>query len=471
MTSTQSVRRRLNQRMDQLSAGDFTIFLRRVLATVAPAAVYSHNWHIEAIAAHLHACARGDIRRLVINMPPRMLKSTLVSVAWPAWLLGHEPALRLMAASYGQALANKHSQDCRLVMQAPWYRRIFPETRLSARQNEKEKFATTRQGYRIATSVGGAATGEGGHILIVDDPLNALQAGQHAQRETVNAWFDHTFATRLDDKQRGAIVVVMQRLHVDDLSGYLLERGGWHHLNLPAIAPVDTLVRCGAFSYARPAGEALHAAREPLALLEQVKGELGSTNFSAQYQQQPIQREGALLRPFWFKRFEGMPEGSCVQSWDTAVKAGDGHDASACATFVVQDGVHHLVDMLVARLEYPALKRAICNHAARFSPVAVLMEDKASGQSLLQELRGETELPLIARMPVQDKISRMERVTPMMEAGQVALPKVAGWLAALEEELFRFPDSGHDDQADAISQYLNWVRERGLKPKPNLRRL
>ena len=319
--------------------------------------------------------------------------------------------------------------------------------------------------------MGGAATGEGGHILIVDDPLNALQAHSHAHREVVNEWFDHTFATRLDDKQRGAIVLVMQRLHTEDLSGYLLERGGWHHLNLPAIAPADVVVRCGAFSYARPAGEVLHAAREPLEVLEQVKLELGSRNFSAQYQQQPIRRAGALLKPHWFGRFEEVPEGMCVQSWDTAVKASDGHDASACATFVVKDGVHYLVDMLVGRMEYPALKRAIRNHAVRFSPDAVLMEDKASGQSLLQELRVETDLKLIARMPVGDKVSRMERVTPMMEAGQVMLPKRASWLAALEEELFRFPDGGHDDQADAVSQYLNWVRERGLRGKPNLRRL
>ena len=160
MTSTQSIRRRLNARMDQLSVGDFTLFLRRVMATIAPGTAYVHNWHIDAIAAHLHACARGDIRRLVINLPPRMLKSTLVSVAWPAWLLGHEPALRLMAASYGQQLANKHSQDCRLVMQAGWYRRIFPEARLSAggeREGEVRHYAA-----RLPAGDVGGWRGDGG---------------------------------------------------------------------------------------------------------------------------------------------------------------------------------------------------------------------------------------------------------------------------------------------------------------------
>jgi len=160
-----------------------------------------------------------------------------------------------------------------------------------------------------------------------------------------------------------------------------------------------------------------------------------------------------------------------TQSWDTAMKAGVAHDASACATFEEVDGVHRLVDMLVVKLEYPALKRAMVAHAGRFSPDAILIEDKASGQSLLQDLRAETALPLIARMPVGDKISRLVQVTPLMEAGKVALPRQAPWLMALEQELFAFPDAARDDQVDAISQYLNWVRERAGRGSPSLRRL
>jgi hypothetical protein len=291
------------RRLDAATRQDFLLFLRRVLATTTPGVRFEANWHMEAIAAHLHACARGEITRLIINLPPRMLKSTMVSVAWPAWLLGQEPTSRLMVASYAQSLATKHSVDCRVVMQSGWYRRVFEQTRLSDEQNEKEKFATTRRGYRIATSVGGAATGEGGRILIVDDPLNPLQAGHHAQRDAVNRWFDHTFATRLDDKRSGAIVIVMQRLHQEDLSGYLLARGGWEHLCLPAIAPERTTIQLGKFSYTREAGVALHEARESLALMERTKRELGSANFNAQYQQAPLREEGSLVKPHWFPRF------------------------------------------------------------------------------------------------------------------------------------------------------------------------
>jgi len=208
-----------------------------------------------------------------------------------------------MAASYAQSLSIKHSTDCRLVLQSPWYQRVFPQTELSHDQNEKGKFATTQRGYRLAVSVGGAAIGEGGNILIVDDPINPMQAAYHHQREAVNQWFDHTFATRLDDKQKGAMVVVMQRLHTQDLSGYLLEKGGWEHLCLPAIAPARSLVAIRNFLHVHEAGEVLHAAREPVKLLERTQRELGSANFAAQYQQAPMQRAGSVMKREWFPRF------------------------------------------------------------------------------------------------------------------------------------------------------------------------
>lgn len=302
----------LRGQFDAASRADFSLFLRRVMASVCPHARFSANWHMEVIAEYLAACARGDVTRLIINLPPRMLKSTMVSVAWPAWLLGHNPAQRIMVASYAQSLSVKHSTDCRVVVQAPWYQQLFVGTRLADDQNEKEKFATTLRGYRRAVSVGGAAIGEGGNILIIDDPLNPMQASHHQQRTAVNEWFDHTWATRLDDKQHGAMVLVMQRLHPEDLSGYLLAKGGWEHLCLPAIAPERTKIQVGAFCYEREAGEALHPAREPLAVLERLKMDLGSANFNAQYQQAPMKRVGAVVRAEWFGRFdlEGFSSGS-----------------------------------------------------------------------------------------------------------------------------------------------------------------
>ena len=461
----------LRHALDDATRRHFPLFLRRVVATTSPAARYAHNWHIDAIAEYLQACASGQMRRLIINIPPRMLKSTMVSVAWPAWLLGQDARARLMVASYAQSLSTKHSTDCRHVMQSAWYRRLFPETQLSADQNEKDKFVTTQRGHRLAVSVGGAAIGEGGNILIADDPLNPLQANQRSTRDATNAWFDHSFATRLDDKLRGAIVIVMQRLHAEDLSGYLLRKGGWEHLCLPAIAPERTRIHCGGFAHERALGEALHAAREPAALLEATKRELGSVNFAAQYQQAPVTEQGSLMRREWFAQFDAAPAGRVIQSWDTGIKASVSHDASVCATFVQHEGMHYVVDVAQMRLEYPELKRRVTALAAKFSPEVILMEDKASGQSLLQDLKRETQLPLVAQMPHGDKWSRLVRVSPLLEAGKVALPNEAMWLADFITQLLEFPQSTHDDMVDALSQYLNWVRASTHANLPMIRTL
>lgn len=282
---------------------DLGAFIAQCFHTVSPHQPYRHNWHIDLIADYLEAVARGEISRLIINMPPRSLKSICVSVAWPAWLLAHNPTMRIMAASYSQQLATKHSLDCRLVMQSAWYRQLFPDTQLASDQNEKHKFATTRCGMRFATSVGGTATGEGGHVLIADDVMSPLQAHSDSDRQMVNDWFDHTFTTRLDDKRHGAIVLVMQRLHAQDITAHLLEKGGWEHLCLPAIAETSQRWKVGGRIYRRTRGSLLHPAREDRTLMERAKRELGSAHFSAQYQQQPLPTQGGMIQLEWFARF------------------------------------------------------------------------------------------------------------------------------------------------------------------------
>lgn len=284
-------------------AEDLIGFLGKVFATVCPGQRFAMNWHLDVLGEHLQAVERGEITRLMVNMPPRSLKSMTVSVAWPAWLLGHEPRRRVLAASYAQTLANKHSMDCRLVMQSDWYQALFPRTRLSREQNEKHKFLTTERGMRMATSIWGTATGEGGDVLIADDPMNPLQAQSRVTRAFVQDWFDHTFSTRLDDKRRGAIVLVMQRLHADDLCGHALAKGGWEVLKLPAMAEETQEWHIGERHFSRAAGSLLHASREDAALIERARRELGSAHFAAQYQQNPLPQEGGMVKLEWFGRF------------------------------------------------------------------------------------------------------------------------------------------------------------------------
>lgn len=442
---------------------DFPTFLARVFQTINPGTPFQGNWHQELIMEYLSACESGELQRLIINMPPRMLKSTTVSVAWPAWILGKNPNERILVASFAKSLALRHSLDTRMVMQAPWYRQAFPEASLSRDQNERFKFLTTERGFRMAASVGSAITGEGGNFLIVDDPLSPPQAARAQARSHCIDWFNHTFLTRLDDKQKGVIVVVMQRLHPEDLSGYLLkQKTGWEHLVLPAISERETRYSFGGLSFLREAQEPLHPEREPLSLLNRVRAEIGALAFAAQYQQQPVLADGMLVRPAWIKRYETPPdtEVQVVLSWDTAIQAGENRDYSVCSVWYYNGRAHFLIDVLRQRLEYPELKHTVISLADKWRPHAVLIENKASGQSLIQDIRRETSLPVIPVTPKQDKVSRLAAVTPLFEAGNVLFPVRASWLAVLEEELFAFPQGPHDDQVDSLSQYLNWMREK-----------
>lgn len=442
---------------------DFASFIAGAFATVNPGTPFLPNWHIDLIAEYLNACAQGEIQRLIVNVPPRSLKSLITSVAWPGFLLGHNAARRIIVASYAQSLATKHALDARLLVQAPWYQAVFPHTRISREQNEKHKFLTTRRGFRLATSVGGSVTGEGGDFLIVDDPLNPTQALSAHYREAANIWFDQTFCSRLDHKEKGVIVVVMQRLHEHDLSGHVLEKPShWEHVCLPAIAENPTHVHFRAVEYWRAQGDILHPARESEALIRRAQEELGSYAFAAQYQQSPLPERGGMVDRGWLQRYDALPEAflRIIQSWDTAIKAQQHHDCSACVTIGETAAGYYLLDVLTLRAEYPELKRRVVEHAARWRPELILMEDKASGQSLLQELRQETPLPLKAVLPKLDKISRFAAVSALIEAGKVFLPQESPWLAGFEQELLRFPNAMHDDQVDALTHALHWLRHR-----------
>jgi len=449
---------------NKLLATDLSTFIGKTLDTVNPSADFLPNWHIDLIAEHLEAARKGQITRLIINMPPRALKSICVSVAWPAFILGHDPRARIIAASYAASLSVKHSLDTRLLVSAPWYQKVFPAVKLAHDQNQKHKFMTTQRGFRLSSSVGASVIGEGGNFLIIDDPISPAQAMNKNWRNHVNGWFEHTFSTRLDDKKKGVIVLVMQRLHRDDLSGYLLEKGGWEHLCLPAIAPVTQKYHFGRVKKLREAGEFLHEDREDAKLIERAKNDLGSRAFSAQYQQNPLPEEGAMVRRNWLSRYSETPDPTIVerivQSWDTAIKIGAKNDPSVCLTFAEIAGKSYLLDVKVKRLEYPDLKRFFYEHAGVYKPNVILLEDKASGQQLLQDARRESHFPILAITPKSDKITRFAAVCAMIEAGKLVLPAYSAWLADFEAELFAFPSGAHDDQVDALTQYLDWRRRQ-----------
>ena len=224
---------------------DLYAFVQKVFETVNPGVAFSRNWSTEAVTHALQRVVSGAATRLIINIPPRNLKSICASVAMPAFLLGHNPTKKVICVSYSDDLAAKFSNDCRAVMRTDWYQQTFPRARIDKAKDTESEVRTTERGYRLATSVGGTLTGRGGDIIIIDDPIKPQDAQSKSVREKTVQWYENTLLSRLDDKVHGAIVVVMQRLHLDDLAGHLLERSGFEHLCLPAIAERKQIIQLG----------------------------------------------------------------------------------------------------------------------------------------------------------------------------------------------------------------------------------
>jgi predicted phage terminase large subunit-like protein len=455
---------------DAVTRLNLAVFLRRVFAELEPGTEYLDNFHIHVLIDQLENMRLGHQRRLAVAMPPRSLKSLLISVAYVAWLLGHDPTLRIVCASYGQDLADKLASDCRKIMQTDWYKRMFPGTRLAAGRQSLGNFETTAGGGRMSTSVGGVLTGFGADFIIVDDPSKPSESLSDAERATINDWIQHTLFTRLNDKRHGRILIVMQRLHEDDVIGNVVEKtqGDFKVLAFSAIAQDDEIhtykTAFGVARVIRKAGEALHPAREPLDVLEEQRRLLGSRFFSAQDLQAPVPLEGGLVKRAWlrtYQPFEVMAPERIVQSWDTAAKMGELNDYSVCTTWAIKNKRVYLLDVVRERLELPALKRRVMDESDRWGPERVLIEDKGSGTGLLQELRVSGFSKARPYIPKGDKGLRLASVTPIIEEGRVYLPASAPWLDAYVHELCGFPGLRHDDQVDSTSQFLAWFREEG----------
>ena len=438
---------------------DFNAFVEKAFATLAPGQAFDSGWHLKAIGWQLERVRRGEITRLIVNLPPRSLKSIMASVCLPAFVLGHDPTQRIICVSYSGDLAKKHANDFRALMETSWYRDLFPGARIGRKDSETEIELTAR-GFRLATSVGGTLTGRGAQLLVVDDPLKPEDALSEAKRGAANEWFRTTLMSRLDDKRTGAIVIVMQRIHLDDLTGYVLSLSDdWTVLNLPAIAEIDGDVALSLTEvYRRRAGEALSPEREPPWVLEDLRRQLGSDAFSAQYQQEPVPPGGAMVKRAWIKRYRNLPPREerpyVVQSWDTASKGGPENDFSVCTTWQVTHATQwYLIDVYRKRVDYPELKAAVHALAKEHKAHLVLVEDAAAGAALVQELR-PTVSGIVDIRPERDKISRMAVASAKFAAGQVFLPERAPWLRDFEDELFAFPGGRHDDQCDSVSQAL-----------------
>ena len=441
-------------------AQDFMAFTEFAFGVVRPNTLFKPNWHLEALAQKLTQVAAGEVRRLIITMPPRNLKSLLASVALPAWFLGHRPSERIVAVSYSDLLARTHANDFRLLVNDSLYQSTFPAMRL-ARDTDRE-IVTTLRGKRHATSIEGTLTGLGGNLVIIDDPLKQEDAHSEAVRARTIEWYRSTLLSRPDDKQTARIVLVMQRVHQDDLAGYLEEQGGFDILNLPAIAPRTASYDLGAGRvYVRQRGELLHPANEPAAVLSELKREMGPIAFSAQYQQSPIPPGGTIIKRKWLTTYDDYPAyqrgDHMIMSWDIALSEEERGDYYACVVMLRREEVYHILEVIRGRLRFDDLRRRILEVKQRYGRGTLLIEDSPISKGLIQSLE-ESSINVTKYTPDTDKRARLIAQSDLFAGGSVRLPKAAPWLEDFTAELLAFPGR-HDDQVDALTQGLAWGRE------------
>jgi predicted phage terminase large subunit-like protein len=445
-----------------LLRSDLRFFIWKCFGTIS-SEPYLPNWHINAIVHQLMLVKDGTTARLLINQPPRSGKSICASIAFAAWLLGHKPAQRIIVASYSNELAIELHRQFRMIINAPWYRALFPAMR-PAKDTDNE-LVTTAGGSRYATSVAGTFTGRGADLIIVDEPLKAEEAMSEPARKRVIDWFGGTLVSRLNDKEHGPIIVVMQRLHEDDLAGHLLRQGSWSHLDLPAIAVEDSIIPIGHGKvFTRRCGDLLHPERESKEALDRTKADMTSLNFSAQFQQRPVPLEGNLIKREWFRFYDQLPAPGpndlIVQSWDVAMTTHDASNFSVCTTWQMSGGNYYLIDLFRGRLIYPDLYRKVTSLAQRYNDPIVLIEKAGPGLALLQELWRQVPSGMIRPIgikPEGSKEQRMEAQSAKIYEGLVHLPRQADYLDSFLQELLAFPNGRHNDQVDSVSQFLKWA--------------
>lgn len=384
----------------------------------------------------------------MIFMPPRHCKSETVTVRLPAYVLENWPWFRVMIGAYNQILANKFSRKTRRIAETR-----FP---LSPDRTAVEDWETAEGGGLRAVGVGSGVTGQGANGIIVDDPIKSREeANSEAYREKVWDWYTDDLYTRLEPG--GFIILIMTRWHEDDLAGRILrsEDGpNWTKLVLPAIAEENDPL-------GRAEGEALCPARYSLDDLLSIKKVLGSS-FQALYQQRPSAAEGELFKREWWRYYKEAPNFKrIIQSWDTGFKTKKENDPSCCLTWGETDNAYYLLDRWNGKVEFPVLKRTAIQLRDKWKPTAIIIEDKASGQSLIQELKSKTTMPIIPIGVDNDKIARANSVTPICEAGKVFLPEGEPWVIEYIDQMSKFPNAAHDEDVDCTSQALSYMSRGG----------
>lgn len=421
--------------------------------------------HIRAIADLLERAERGEVTRIIITMPPRHGKTRIISNLFPAWWFGRNPASEVIFTTYNQDLAEDNGRYVKNTINSSLFREVFPNVKMRNDSASARRFSTHQNGNYFAVGVGGPLTGRGAKLLVIDDPIKNREEAESASiRQALIDWYTSTAYTRL--APGGVVVIVQTRWHLEDLAGVCLqqEHEGWVHLDLPAILDDQA-----AEFMARPAGSALWPEQFPLDVLLKTKRSLPARDWASLYMQRPVTEGGNIVKRDQVRDWTDEEPPYCqfvIASFDTAFGTKDANDPTALTVwglFVDADRALNaiLLDAKQRRVEFPELKRWVIDIDQRHQPDIVLIENKASGQSLIQELR-RSKVPVQASNPGrQDKIARLHAVTPLFEAGKVWAPLSKEWANEWCEQLVTFPSAKHDDLVDSTTAALKRLRSMG----------
>ena len=456
------IRRAHREALRDYARNNFYGFYRLGFPALAPEASFSSAPHYRVLARALEKVATGETRRLLIAIPPRHGKSILASVALPAWILGRDPTRKIICASYGEQLSKDFSNRFRDLLWSPQYESVFPDTRIDAGGASLSEVRTSAKGYRLATTVDGPATGKGAHFVIVDDSLKAAEAASEVARNSVYDWSKGSLMTRFDKPAEGAMVVVQQRLHQDDLIDRLRDEGGWDYLEMPGECMQRQTFDLGdGETWDFEPGDLLFPERFDKAALDQLFWDLGEGPYNAKILQQPSPPGGALFKLKHFQRYEQAPKRceAIVQSWDPAIVDTETAAFSVCTTWAIIGQKLYLVDVFRKRLEFHQIEPAILSMREKYNASAVVIEvsgvGRAIGNSLLKREGTRTWM-----QPVDPKLGKLERAmaqTPKIERKRVYLPVSAPWLETFENEIASFPMSKFADQVDSMVHFLGFL--------------
>lgn len=458
-------------------------FVRYFWDVLEPGTELIWSWHIEAICEHLEAVTNGEILRLLINIPPGHMKSLLVSVFWPAWMWIRRPEWRALFSSYAMELAIRDSVKCRDLLKSQRYQEWFnPDWSFKDDTDAKAFYQNTRYGFRVAMSVGGKGTGWRGDVIVTDDPLNAEDAHSEAALEQHVRWWDKTMSSRLNDQRVGARVIIMQRLHQNDLSGHVLAKGGYEHLCLPTKFEIKR--KCVTKIWNDPRtkeGELLCPILFNRAVVSQAELDLGPDGFAGQHQQNPEPTEGGILKRVWWQYYNVRPQffSEVIQTWDTTYKDTKKADFVCGQVWGRKGADIYLLDQIHARLDFDGAVDAFKAITARWPGArAKYIEDAANGPAIISSLK--RKIPGIqAVTPCGSKVARAYAAQPFLAAGNVHIPDeqlsklmadhwrriaqlpnswlreefvVDDWVERGISQAAMFPNGTNDDWVDAFTQ-------------------